>query len=147
MRRLEAHARGTDLRIPPRSFEEMEATVRAFDAADETLRVRFPVQARYENPTGVMQGGFLCAALDNTLGPLSYLVAPPSATTQMNVTFLRPVAPQHAYIEVEARSIERAGKHLLLSARAVRPDGKTAARCTVTCRILDNLPTVQSEEQ
>lgn len=136
LRRLRERAEGTDLQIPPPSFEEMNAEIRAYDPEDQTLRVRIPVAARYENPTGAMQGGFLCAALDNVLGPLSYLVAPPSATTQLNVTFLRPVKPEHAYVEIEARFEERAGRQLQFSATARTPTGKTAAMCTATCRIL-----------
>lgn len=140
VRRLKEKARGSDLRIPPRCFEEMNGEMLAFDPETETLRARFPVESRYENPTGAMQGGFLCAALDNVLGPLSYLVAPPSATTQLNVTFLRPVPPQHEYVTVEARAEERAGKHLQLSGTVLTPNGKTAATGTATCRILNNMP-------
>jgi len=136
LRRLRERAEGTDLRIPPRSFEAMNADIQAYDPEAQVLRVRVPVKARYENPTGAMQGGFLCAALDNVLGPLSYLVAPPSATTQLNVTFLRPVRPEHAFIDVEARFEERAGKQLVFSGTARTPDGKTAVTCTATCRIL-----------
>ena len=136
LRRLREQAEGTDLQIPPPSFEEMDAEVRAYEPDAQVLRVRIPVASRYENPTGTMQGGFLCAALDNVLGPLSYLVAPPSATTQLNVTFLRPVTPEHTFIDVEARFEEQAGKHLQFSGAAYRPDGKTAARCTSTSRIL-----------
>jgi uncharacterized protein (TIGR00369 family) len=136
LRRLRERAEGTDLQIPPPSFEEMSAEIRAYDPEAQTLRVRIPVADRYENPTGVMQGGFVCAALDNVLGPLSYLVAPPSATTQLNVTFLRPVRPEHEAIDVTARFEERAGKQLVFSGTVRTPDGKTAATCTSTCRIL-----------
>jgi uncharacterized protein (TIGR00369 family) len=136
LRRLRERAAGTDLRIPPRSFEEMDAEIEHYDPEAQVLRVRIPVASRYENPTGAMQGGFLCAAFDNVLGPLSYLVAPPSATTQLNVTFLRPVTPEHAYVEIEARFEEQAGKQLQFSATARTPKGKTAATCTSTCRIL-----------
>jgi uncharacterized protein (TIGR00369 family) len=134
---MQEQAQGTDLRIPPRSFEEMNAEMQRYDPEAQTLRVRIPVEARYENPTGVMQGGFLCAALDNVLGPLSYLVAPPSATTQLNVTFLRPVTREHEYIFVEAQFEERAEKQVKLSGTVRTPDGNTAATCTATCRILN----------
>lgn len=125
------------MRIPPHCFEEMNAKMQLFDPDAQMLRVRIPVQERYENPMGSMQGGFVCAALDNVLGPLSYLVAPPSATTHMNVTFLRPITAKHAYITVEARAEERAGRQLHLSGTVLTPDGKTAASCTATCRIVN----------
>lgn len=137
---LKEKARGTDLRIPPRCFEEMNAELQRYDPETQTLRVRTPVARRYENPIGTMQGGFLCAALDNVFGPLSYLVAPPSATTQMNVTFLRPITREHEHVTVEARPEGRAGKNVQLSGKVLTPDGTTAATCTATYRILDNVP-------
>jgi acyl-coenzyme A thioesterase PaaI-like protein len=42
----------------------------------ESMTVRFPFDVRFTNPMGVMQGGMIAAAIDNALGPLSYLVAP-----------------------------------------------------------------------
>ena len=52
----------------------------------QTLSVRFPVKERYQNAIGHMQGGMIVATIDNTLGPLSFLVAPPSVTTQLNTS-------------------------------------------------------------
>lgn len=140
VRRMKEKARGTALRIPPPCFEEMNAELQRYDPETQTLRVRIPVAHRYENPIGTMQGGFLSAALDNVLGPLSYLVAPPSATTQMNVTFLRPVPERYDHVIVEARAEERVGKQLHLSGTLLTPEGKTAATCTATNRILDSVP-------
>lgn len=140
VQRMNKKARGTDLHIPTPCFEEMNAELMQYDPKPQTLRARIPVEARYENPTGVMQGGFLCAALDNVLGPLSYLVAPPSATTQMNVTFLRPVTERYDHVLVEAQAAERAGKQLHLSGTVLTSDGKTAATCTATNKILDRVP-------
>lgn len=140
---MRERAEGTDLRIPPRCFEDMNAEMQSYDPEAQILRVRIPVEQRYENPTGVMQGGFLCAALDNVLGPLSYLVAPPSATTQLNVAFLRPVKRQYEYIVVEAQAQERVGKQLHLSGRVLTPNDETAATCTATCRLLRQAPTAK----
>ena len=91
------------------------------------LRVRFPVRERYQNPVGFMQGGLITAAVDNTMGPLSYLVAPPGVTTELATSFLRPVTPRTAYIEVEARVVARAGRQLYLSAQVFNPDGGIVA--------------------
>ncbi|PEN12604.1 thioesterase [Longibacter salinarum] len=124
-----------DLQLPPPCYEEMEAEAVSFDAGAEVLVVRLPVQQRYQNPLGLMQGGFIAAAIDNTLGPLSFLVAPPSVTTQMSTQYLRPVPPSVDYIEVEGRVAERAGRQLFLEATVRLPNGKTAARAQATCQI------------
>ena len=104
-------------------------------AEGESLTIRFPVLPAYRNPLGYMQGGFIVAALDNTLGPFSYLIAPPSLTARLSVEYLRPVPPDAPWIECEARLVQRTRRTLYLSGEARLPDGKTAALCQSTCQI------------
>jgi len=124
-----------DLQLPPPCYEDMGAEAISFDEEAEVLVVRLPVRERYQNPLRLMQGGYIAAAIDNTLGPLSFLVAPPSVTTQMSTQYLRPVPPSVDYIDVEGRVAERAGRQLFLEATVRLPNGKTAARAQATCRI------------
>lgn len=132
------HAAGAaGLRLPPPVFTELGGTFLAFDKEAATLRVRFPVEERFQNPAGFLQGGVIVAAIDNAVGPLSYLVAPPSVTSQMDTTFLRPVTPADAFIEVEARFVERSGRQLVLDARVTNPAGQTVALARATCVITD----------
>lgn len=126
---------GVDLQLPPPCYEEMDAEAVEYDADAQSLTVRIPVQKRYQNPLGLMQGGFICAAVDNTLGPLSFLVAPPSVTTSLTTQYLRPIDPSVEYIDIEGRLAEQAGKQLFLEATVRLPNGKTAARAQATCRI------------
>lgn len=121
--------------IPPPVFTEMGAEVVGYDEG-EALRVRFPVEPRFTNPAGVMQGGMIAAAVDNTLGPLSYLVAPPSVTTQFNLTYLRPIPPSLGTFVVEGRLDERTRQYLFLSARVLAPDGRVLALAQATCFVL-----------
>jgi len=97
---------GVDLQLPPPCYEDMEAEAVEYDADARSLTVRIPVRSRYQNPLGLMQGGFICAAIDNTLGPLSFLVAPPSVTTDLSTQYLRPVNPNVEYIDIEGRLVE-----------------------------------------
>ena len=78
-------------RIPPPVFVSMQAEVVAFDPEEASLTVRFPVLEKDLNPYHTMQGGMIAAAIDNTLGPLSMLVAPPNVTRQLEVTYSRPI--------------------------------------------------------
>lgn len=114
--------------IPPPSLVDMEGE---FLEYEEGLRMtmRFPVLPRYRNPMGHMQGGFIVAALDNTLGPLSYLIAPPSVTTSLNTQYLRPATPTDAFIICEARLVERTRNVLHLHGEARNPAGKVIALC------------------
>jgi uncharacterized protein (TIGR00369 family) len=121
------------MKLPPPVFEDMQTDVRDYrPGADGThlgaeMTARFPLQERHQNPMGHMQGGMIAAAIDNVLGPLSYLVAPPSATAQLAVTYLAPVLPGLAYIEVTGRFVERAGRQLVFDAVVSAPDGRTLA--------------------
>jgi len=54
------------------------------------LSLCFPVLPRHANPLGHMQGGYIVAALDNTLGPFSYLIAPPSVAGSLECPVLAP---------------------------------------------------------
>jgi acyl-coenzyme A thioesterase PaaI-like protein len=126
---------GVEVQLPPPCYETMEAEAVSFDEDAGVLVVRFPVRRAYRNPLGLMQGGFIAAAIDNTLGPLSFLVAPPSVTTQMTTQYLRPIPPSVEYIEVEGRLAERAGREIFLEATARLPNEKTAARAQATNRV------------
>jgi uncharacterized protein (TIGR00369 family) len=127
---------GSSLQIPPPVFQDMEGELLSYDPDAQVLRARFPVLERYQNPLGTMQGGILVALVDNTLGPLSYLAAPPSVTTQLNTTFIRPVTAKDTYVEVEGRVTEQAGRQLFMTARVTNAQGKTLALSQATCQIL-----------
>ena len=66
------------------------------DPDSGTIDVSFTARAEFLNPAGQVQGGFLAAMLDETLGPA--LVATLSdgewaPTISLNVQFLRPAKP------------------------------------------------------
>ena len=130
------------LRLPPPIFVDMQTDVRDYRPGAEGTHVgavmvaRFPLQERHQNPMGHMQGGMIAAAVDNVLGPLSYLVAPPSATAQLAVTYLAPVTPDLAYIEVEARFVQRAGRQLVFDATVSAPDGRPLAVARATNQVV-----------
>ena len=74
----------------------------------------------------------MAAAVDNVVGPLSYLVAPPSVTAQLTMTYLAPVTPDVEVIEVEARLASRAGRQLVLDATVRTLDGRDLALARAT---------------
>lgn len=123
------------LKIPPPCLTGMQAEPLEYEDG-QWLSMRFPVLAQYQNPLGYMQGGFIAAALDNTLGPFSYLVAPPSVTSHLAIEYLRPVPPGMAYIDCIARLVTRTSNNLYLSGEARSPEGKILVLCQSTCHIL-----------
>ena len=134
--RMQAMAPGQSaLELPPKVFQDMEAEFVDYQEG-RSITVRFPVLPRYQNPMGYMQGGMIVAAIDNTLGPLSYLVAPPSVATQLNTSYVRPVTANDEFIIVEGRVAERTRTQLFLLAEVRNQAGKLVAICHATCLIL-----------
>jgi uncharacterized protein (TIGR00369 family) len=61
-----------------------------------TIEVAFTATEQFVNPVGVVQGGFLAAMLDDTLGPALVATLGPgefAPTTNLQVQFLRPARP------------------------------------------------------
>jgi uncharacterized protein (TIGR00369 family) len=126
---------GVPLQIPPPCLLDMQGEPVAY-VEGESLAMRFPVLARYQNPIGHMQGGFIVAALDNTLGPFSYLIAPPSVTTSLNTQYLRPVTPDMPHITCHARLVERTRNQLFLAGEVRDDAGRVLVMCQAVCQIL-----------
>ena len=128
--RMEKLLQSGDLKIPPPVFVEMGGEFVDFNMAKKSLTVRFPVQERYQNPMGYMQGGVIAAAVDNVIGPLSFMVAPPSVTKTLEMVYLRPILPSIDEITVVARLAEEDGRELLFEAEVRRGTDTVLAKAT-----------------
>lgn len=77
---------------PPMAAETLGIVFKNIDAEAGTIEVEFQGKAEFTNPAGNIQGGFLSAMLDDTMGPA--LAATLSAgefapTLNLNVSFQR----------------------------------------------------------
>lgn len=116
------------LKLPPPVFVDMTGEFVDFDIEARTLTVRFPVQERYQNPMGYMQGGMIAAAIDNAIGPLSFIVAAPNVTKTMEVTYLRPIPASVKEITVVAAFESQQDRELIFVADVLRHDGTRLAQ-------------------
>ena len=123
--------------LPPPVFRTMEGEFVAFDPEAGVLKARFPVRNRYLNPYHAMQGGMVAAAVDNTLGPLSVLVAPPNVTRRLTMTYSRPVTLDLEYILVTASLEEQNGRRLSFRADVRDRAGNRLARAKAEHWILE----------
>jgi acyl-coenzyme A thioesterase PaaI-like protein len=112
--------------IPP-VFREMKGEILAYDLDSQTLTARFPAEIRFHNPYRVMQGGMLAAAIDNTLGPLSVLVAPPNMTREITVKYKKAVSEEFKAVVVKGWVVSFDPPYLLLAARVESEDGQLFA--------------------
>lgn len=122
--------------IPPPVFTGMKGEFVEFDAARRRLVARFPVMQEYLNPYGLMQGGMVTAAVDNTLGPLGLLVAPPNVTRRLEMKFSNPATVDIDFIVVVGEVVSMENSWLRLKAAVRDPDGTLLARAKATHWIL-----------
>lgn len=114
--------------IPPPVFGFMEGEFIDFNQAGGWLTARFPIKQEYLNPYRMMQGGMIAAAIDNTLGPLSMLIAPPNVTRTLEVKYSSPIPLQLRHIIVEARLLSQVGRELHFKVEVRTEEGKLLAR-------------------
>ena len=114
--------------FPPPVFVVMQGEFLDYDAEQMVLSVRFPVLESWLNPYGMMQGGMVAAAIDNTIGPLSALIAPANVTRYMNLKYSRSVTPEIGFITVVAQLVERKNRWLTFSAEANDLQGQRLVR-------------------
>jgi uncharacterized protein (TIGR00369 family) len=101
------------------------------------IEVFFDASERFANPMGNIQGGFLAAMLDDTLGPA--LVATLAhgqfaPTLELSVSFLRPAVPGR--IVGTGRIVHRGGSIAFLAGELRDETGELLATATATAKIV-----------
>lgn len=72
--------------------------------------------------------------MDNAIAPLSYMLAPPNITKEINASFKRPVTQSDCYIDGYYTSvIEKTSTHIILQVEVRNEKGKLAAKGRAHC--------------
>ena len=124
-------------RTPPPAAALLGFELLAIDPDQGTIRVRFLAKPEFANPMGNVQGGFLAAMLDDTLGPALVCTLPPgqfAPTIELKVNFIKP-APLGVLVG-EGRVVSRGGTIAFLSGELRTEAGELVATATATARIL-----------
>lgn len=103
------------------------------------IEVLFTATTAFTNPTGAVQGGFLAAMLDDTLGPALAATLPPTAfapTLELKVNYLRPARPGR--LVGRGRVVHRGGTIAFLSGELCDESGTVLATATATARIVQS---------
>ena len=138
MRRLQ-ETLGDAVEFPPPCFTRMNAEFTAYESRS-ALTVEIPVSQDMLNPVGSMQGGFITAAIDNTMGPLSYLALRSAASTlDIHTQFIRAV-PAGERLRVTARVVSRWPVSLVMEAEVLNSHGKLVARATANALAIRKEP-------
>ena len=105
---------------------------------DGWIKVGFDARWEFTNPAGFIQGGFLAAMLDDTMGPAVFamtegrLYAP---TIEMSVTFLKPARPGR--LVGEGRVIQLGASIAFLEGSLTDATGALIARATASARLVE----------
>ena len=121
---------------PSPSSTTLGFEILALDMKAWTTRVRFDGKPEFRNPAGYIQGGFLAAMLDDTIGFLAGMKTSPNAlpsTVDLHTSFLRPV--RVGAIEVAAKLSNIGRAMIFTEATLYDARGKEAARSTATLTI------------
>jgi uncharacterized protein (TIGR00369 family) len=122
---------------PPPAASTLGFKLLDIDPAAGTIRVQFEGKPEFLNPMGNVQGGFLAAMLDDTLGPALVATLPKdqfAPTIELKVNFIRP-AKQGVLIGT-GRVVSRGGTIAFLSGELSRETGELIATATATARIV-----------
>lgn len=109
------------------------------DAEAGTMEVSFNARDDFLNPAGTIQGGFLAAMLDDTMGPVIVLASHGKSyapTISLNVTFLKPVLP--GQVLVRARIVQMGKTIAYVSGELFDAGGNLAVTATASARIIAN---------
>ena len=105
--------------------------------ADGWIRVRFEGRPEFLNPAGYIQGGFLAAMLDDTMGPAMFVYSEGrlfTPTIELHVSFLSPARPGPIYGEGQ---VVQAGKSIaFLEGKLMDLSGTLIARATASARLV-----------
>ncbi|MGK0291328.1 MAG: acyl-coenzyme A thioesterase PaaI-like protein [bacterium] len=118
---------GIEMEIPYQSFLEMKGEFLEY-VEGKSIKARFPIQKKYENPAHVVQGGFITAAIDNALGAFSFLVAnKPTTSLDLNTSYIRGITLQDQDMIIEIELTSQSTTFQTMSGKVLTPTGKLIA--------------------
>jgi uncharacterized protein (TIGR00369 family) len=106
------------------------------DPEEGTIKVAFTATDAFLNPAGVIQGGFVAAMLDDTLGPALVAGLRPgdfAPTLDLHVQFLQPARPGRLY--GHGRVVRRGRNVAFLAGEILDDEGAIIAMATATAQI------------
>jgi uncharacterized protein (TIGR00369 family) len=125
------------LPMPPVA-ETLGWTLRAIDAEAGTIEVGFTAGEAFLNPTGAVQGGFLAAMLDDTMGPAVFAMGKGAIfapTIDLNVSFLKSAKP--GTFVGKGRVVSLGKSIAFLEGELFDESGTLVARATATARVME----------
>lgn len=122
---------------PPPSAKLLGWTLLSIAPEDGEIQVSFDAKPEFLNPVGCIQGGMLCAMLDDTMGPAAMALLDGTGfpqTLELKTSFLRPAYTGR--ILAAAKVVHRGRDILFLTATLTDEHAQLLATATSTARIV-----------
>ncbi len=116
----------------PKAADTLGAAFKHIDSDAGTIEVEFQGKPEFTNPAGNIQGGFLAAMLDDTMGPALAATLKQgefAPTLNLNISFHRPAAV--GALTGKGRVVKR-GKDVCFLAAELFQQGELIASATAT---------------
>lgn len=122
----------------PACAEHLGWTLLDADAEAGWIKIGFTARPEFRNPAGFVQGGFLAAMLDDTMGPAVLMKSGGkvyTATIDLRVSYLAP-AKIGSFI-CEGRVIQIGKTIAFVEAKLMDAEGTLVATATTSARVID----------
>ncbi|MBE0594710.1 MAG: PaaI family thioesterase [Gemmatimonadales bacterium] len=125
---------------PPRAAQTLGISFRHVDGEAGSVEVEFQGREEFTNPAGHIQGGFLAAMLDDTMGPAlsaTLRAGEFAPTVKLNVSFHRPAM---VGTFIGRGRVVRKGRDICFLSAELHQDEQLIASATATAiiRMLQN---------
>lgn len=122
---------------PPSAARLLGWKVLEAEPGSGQIRVQYEATKDFLNPMGNVQGGFIAAMLDDTLGPALVTMCEADEfgpTLELKVNFIRPVKP--GTLIGTGRVVHRGGTVAFLAGELHNAEGELVAIATATARVI-----------
>ena len=129
-----------DLPVPP-AARLLGWKLLAFDPQAGTIEVEFSAKAEFTNPSGFVQGGFLAAMLDDTLGPAAFAMTGGkwmTTTIDLHIHYVRPVT--RGRVTTRAKVINIGATIAFMEGELFDADGRLCATVAASALLTSSEP-------
>ena len=123
--------------LPPPAVRHLELDFLEYKEG-EYIKHKAAVKPDYNNPAGVMFGGYYGMFFDAAYGPFSFIETQKyAASLDMNVVYLKAVTPKDEFVITQANIISVSKSFLIMDGQMRKLDGTLVATSTTRMMILD----------
>jgi len=132
------HSMGEDFVFPPPATQHMDLEFLDVSVEEGYFHISGPIKTAYNNPGGMVFGGYYGMFFDAAFGPFSFLLTQGYVTTlEMNISYLKPLRASDGKWKVEAKLVSKSKSFLLMNATLLKEDATLVATATTRMMILD----------